>query len=81
MGGSVLPLGFLQVGRDAVVRELGSGRNLAQRLSEMGIVRGTRLSIIKNDMGGPLIISVGDGRLAIGRGMALKILVEEASKA
>lgn len=79
MGGSVLPLGFLQVGRDAVVKDLDSGKSLRQRLSEMGIVRGTRIRIIKNDMGGPLIISVGDGRLAIGRGMALKILVEEAS--
>lgn len=80
MDGSVLPLGFLQVSRDAVVRELDGGRNLCQRLAEMGIVRGTRVRVIKNDMGGPLIISIGEGRLAIGRGMALKIMVEEASK-
>lgn len=81
MSGGILPLGFLQTGRDAIVREPGSGNNLTRRLSEMGIVRGTRLSMIKNDMGGPLIISIGDGRLAIGRGMALRILVEEANKA
>lgn len=75
-GNSVLPLGFLRTGRDAVVSDLAGGRSLRQRLTDMGVVRGTRLKVVKNDMGGPLIISIGEGRLAVGRGMALRIMVE-----
>jgi ferrous iron transport protein A len=74
-GNSVLPLGFLQTGRDAVVSDLAGGRSLRQRLTDMGVVRGTRVKVVKNDMGGPLIISIGEGRLAVGRGMALRIMV------
>ncbi len=79
MSGSFLPLGILQAGRDAVIKDFNNGRSLRQRLTEMGLVRGTKIRVVKNDMGGPLIISTGDGRLAIGRGMAIKILVEEIS--
>ena len=79
MGSRVLPLGFLQPGRDAVVRDLNGGRSFRQRLVEMGLVCGNKVRVIKNEMGGPLIISVGEGRLVIGRGLALKIMVEEVS--
>ncbi len=79
MGGSVLPLGFLQAGRDAVIKSFKDGGNLRQRLTEMGLVRGTRIRVVKNDTGGPLIVSTGEGRIAIGRGMALKIMVEEVN--
>ncbi len=75
-GNSVLPLGFLQTGRDAVVSDLAGGRSMRQRLTDIGVVRGTRVKVVKNDMGGPLIISIGEGRLAVGRGMALRIMVE-----
>jgi nicotinate-nucleotide--dimethylbenzimidazole phosphoribosyltransferase len=55
---------------------VAGGRSLRQRLTDMGVVRGTRVKVVKNDMGGPLIISIGEGRLAVGRGMALRIMVE-----
>jgi ferrous iron transport protein A len=74
-----MPLGFLQTGRDAVVKDFNGGQSLGQRLTEMGLFRGTRVRVVKNDMGGPLIISIGEGRLAIGRGMALRIMVVEES--
>jgi ferrous iron transport protein A len=78
MGGRVLPLGLLQADCDAVVKDLNGGQCLRQRLADMGLIRGAKVRIIKNEMGGPVIISIGDGRLALGRGMALKIMVEEA---
>ncbi len=77
MGSSVLPLGFLRAGQNAVVKNFNNGRYFCRRLTEMGLVRGTRVRVVKNDIGGPLIISTRDGRLAIGRGMAMRILVEE----
>jgi len=75
---TVLPLGFLRAGCSAVVRDCRDDRGLRQRLVDLGLIHGARVGVVKNDEGSPLIISVGEGRLAIGRGMALKIMVEEA---
>lgn len=78
MSGNVLPLGLLRAGCSAVVRDLHGARGLRQRLVDLGLIHGTKVGVVKNDEGSPLIISIGEGRLAIGRGMALKIMVEEA---
>lgn len=79
MKSNILPLGFLQAGCSAVVKDFNGGKGLRQRLIELGLVLGTRVRVVKNDRGGPLIVSIGEGRLAIGRGVALRIMVEEAS--
>ncbi|MCL4425239.1 MAG: ferrous iron transport protein A [Firmicutes bacterium] len=60
------------------MKGLTGGGSFRERMAELGVVRGIRLGIVKNDHVGPLIVSVGEGRLALGRGMASKILVEEA---
>lgn len=78
MGSSVLPLSFLKKGQIGIVKDLSGGIGIHRRLTEMGIVKGTRIRVIKNDQGGPLIISIGEERLAIGRGTSWKIMVEEA---
>ncbi len=77
MATDLFPLGFLQAGQQAVVKEVQDCRNLKRRLMQMGLIQGTKVRMIKNDLGGPLIISIGDCRLAIGRGMSLKIIVEK----
>lgn len=79
MASNILPLSFLEAGQDAVIRDFNGGQSLRQRLVDMGFVRGNNVRVVKNEMGGPLIISNGDGRLAIGRGIALKIMVEKGS--
>jgi ferrous iron transport protein A len=80
MNGKVLPLGFVQSGQRAIIKEFTGGRSLSRRLTEMGLIPGSRLRVIRNDCGSPLIVSIGEGRLAIGCGMALKIMVEEVSE-
>jgi ferrous iron transport protein A len=74
---SVLPLGFLAPGREAVVREVSGGKELRRRLGELGFVRGSVVRVVQSQSCGPLIISLGDGRVALGRGAAQKIMVEE----
>ncbi|MDA8096149.1 MAG: FeoA domain-containing protein [Clostridia bacterium] len=74
---AVLPLGFLTPGRDAVVRDVVGGKELRQRLCEMGFARGSLVRIVQSQPCGPLIISLGDGRIVLGRGVAQKIMVEE----
>jgi ferrous iron transport protein A len=77
MNGKILPLSFVQSGRRAVIKEFTGCRNLSRRLTEMGLIPGSRLRVIRNDCGSPLIVSLGEGRLALGSGMALKIMVED----
>lgn len=81
MGTTVLPLGLLRNGQDGVLKEIYGGYGIQKRLSDMGLVRGNRIRVVKNDFGGPVIVSVGnlgEGRIVIGHGMALKIMVQQA---
>ena len=43
----------------------------------MGINRGTEIKIIGNDGWGPVLIALPGSRLALGRQMSKKIIVEE----
>ena len=52
------------------------GRGIRSKLYSMGLVPGVRLRVLSRNGAGPVIVAVGDFRLAIGRGMAEKILVE-----
>jgi ferrous iron transport protein A len=75
----ILPLSFVEGGQQVVIRELAGGRGMCQRLTELGLNRGTKIGVVKNDQSGPVILSIDNSRLALGRGMALKIMVEENS--
>ncbi len=63
------------------VRAVGilGGQCLARRLTNMGLFRGVTLEILSGGRRGPVIIRLGASRLALGRGMAAKILVEKAA--
>jgi Fe2+ transport system protein FeoA len=45
-------------------------------MSELGLTPGVELEVFQRNDQGPLLIAVRDTRLAIGRGMADKVLVE-----
>jgi Fe2+ transport system protein FeoA len=48
----------------------------AKRLSDLGLTPGTKVTVVKSaPFNGPLEVSVRGSRLAIGRGMASRILV------
>jgi Fe2+ transport system protein FeoA len=49
----------------------------AKRLSDLGLTPGTNVTVVKSaPFNGPLEVSVRGSRLAIGRGMASRILVD-----
>ena len=52
------------------------GRGIRSKLYSIGLVPGVRLRILSRNSAGPVMVAVKDSRLAIGRGMAEKILVE-----
>jgi Fe2+ transport system protein FeoA len=53
---------------------IDAGRRLARRLTELGLTPGVTIQVLHVN-GGPMLVAVRGARLAIGRGMADKILV------
>jgi ferrous iron transport protein A len=49
------------------------------RLENMGIRVGKKVEILKSEGSGPLLIKVDESRIAISRGIAMKILVRRIS--
>lgn len=54
--------------------KVDAGKQIMHRLTELGLTPGVELVIV-HDSGGPLVLSVRDSRVAVGRGMAAKMLV------
>ena len=72
-----LPLAMVGTGQVVKLVRVAAGRILTRRLAELGLTPGVQLEILQ-DQGGPLLLAVRDSRLALGRGMAHKIIVETA---
>ena len=67
----------LPKGARAVVRQLRGGGDLVSRLAAMGLTAGAFLVVLQNTGHGPMLVSVRDTRIALGRGEAIKVLVEK----
>lgn len=75
----LLSLADLQAGKRATVRELRAGRAVESRLASLGMTPGAALEVVQNYGRGPLIVTVRGTRIALGRGEAVKILVERSN--
>lgn len=64
-----------QAGESALVVGMCGGSRIRSRLESMGLVPGTEIRVVSNGGRGPLLISVGEGRLTVSRGIAEKIMV------
>ena len=73
--GLICPLTMAPVGKDLRLCQLCRGRRVARRLAELGLTPGVKLRIVQ-DAGGPLLVSVRNSRVALGRGIADKLTVE-----
>ncbi|MDD2401196.1 MAG: FeoA family protein [Clostridia bacterium] len=71
------PLIAIKPGNKVTVKRIHGGLNMKIRLNEMGITCNSEINVVRNDGWGPVIISLSMTRLAIGRQMANKILVEK----
>jgi ferrous iron transport protein A len=64
-------------GRSVSLVSIEGGRNMRAKLCHMGLVPGASFTVIKgHDGGGPVILKVKETRLAIGQGMAQRMMVE-----
>ena len=69
------PLSHVNEGEKVFVKEVNGGRGINLRLCELGIGIGSAMTVVQNS-GGPVIVSYGDCRMALGKGVSTKILVE-----
>jgi len=68
----------LETGRNALVTDLCGGCQFVARLEAMGIRQGS--AVLKKSaslLRGPVVVQINDMQIAIGFGMAKKIMVEQ----
>lgn len=74
---NVVPLTNVATGREGKVVEFRGGRGMVHRLETRGIRLGHRIKKISDQiMQGPVTIKVGHTTLAIGYGIASRVMVE-----
>jgi len=67
----------LPVGKKGIIKAINGGHNLLQKLDNMGIRSGTEITKISRQWNkGPVTIRFGNNEIAIGHGMAGKIMIE-----
>ncbi|MEA1899967.1 MAG: FeoA family protein [Thermodesulfobacteriota bacterium] len=71
-----MTLSRIDPGEEVTLIDIEGGRGVRSKLYSMGLVPGITLKILNRKGSGPVMIAVKDSRLAIGRGMAGKIIVE-----
>jgi Fur family ferric uptake transcriptional regulator len=76
----LMPLAMAKSGEQVVIKDMTGGKNLRTRLVSMGLRSGDTLEIINNNGLGRLIVGHGTTRLALGRGIAQKIMVSLAKQ-
>jgi ferrous iron transport protein A len=68
----------LEEGKSGVVVEINGGRGLNQRLESLGIRVGKKVTKVSSQfLHGPVCVRIDGYQVALGFGMARKVLVEE----
>ncbi|MBI1295926.1 ferrous iron transport protein A [bacterium] len=77
---ATLPLAMARPGETVEIVAIHGGHEVHRRLTDMGLTTGTRVRIVQGDSSGPMLLAFkDDARLAVGRGVAMKIMVTTQS--
>ncbi len=76
-----VPLSSLKPGQVGTIYDLEGGHTARSRLAALGFTPGAQVTMVQNFGWGPLIVTVRDARVALGRGEATKVLVFPANNA
>ena len=76
----MIQLSSLQDGENAQVESINGGRTINLRMNELGFTKGVNIKVIRNVGGGPVLVELKAGKIAIGRGVARKILCRRSIK-
>ena len=69
-----MPLVFAGIGVENIIKRIGGSAEVKRHLEHLGFVPGSVVTVVST-MGGNLIVSVKDTRVAINRDMAAKIMI------
>ncbi len=75
----VVPLSSVPAGSRVRLIKIQGGRWGCHRLTELGLTPGVELEVMQQNRHGPMLVVVRDTRLALGRGMADRVLVVPAN--
>jgi len=67
----------IKSGKSVVLVSIDGGSQLEMRLVEMGFLAGVIINVVNNSGIGPMTINVKGSKLALGYGLARKLLVKE----
>ena len=70
----MMPLGMASVGDVNTIKKITGRDDVRQHLAELGFVVGEEVTVI-NEMGGNMILSIKDSRIALDKTMAMRIMV------
>ena len=70
----MMPLGMASVGDTNTIVKITGRDEVRQHLAELGSVVGEKVTVV-SQMGGNMILSVKDSRIALDRTMAMRIMV------
>ncbi len=76
----ILPLAMAKAGETVIVRDIQGGMGAKGRLAAMGLRAGQVLEVISNNGEGRVIVGRDCSRIALGRGLANKIMVSPTEK-
>jgi DtxR family Mn-dependent transcriptional regulator len=70
-----IPMSTLQTGESGVLKSYTGGKGMLGRCLSMGFTPGSTVKMVENFGSGPVLAKVHDVEVALGRGMAAKIMV------
>ena len=70
----MMPLGMANVGDVNIIKKINGRDEVRQHLAELGFVVGTEVTVV-SELGGNLILHVKEGRIALDKTMAMRIMV------
>ena len=69
-----MPLGMANVGDVNIIKQINGRDDVRQHLAELGFVPGAEVSVV-SELGGNLILSIKDSRIALDKTMAMRVMV------
>ena len=71
----MMPLSMVNAGEPSVIQKVGGKEETRRFLENLGFVTGGTVTVV-SEMNGNMIVNIKDSRLAIGKDMANKIMVQ-----
>ncbi len=70
----MMPLGMASVGDTSIIKKITGKDEVRQHLAELGFVVGAEVTVV-TEIGGNMILSIKDSRIALDKTMAMRIMV------